>query len=136
MLEGLEFKRVSDVQQEVARSQPQSNVQGNNPELDVSDLDSIKAAISENPQQFLKYIRLSQVNRDGKLVGYRVRPGRDRALFDSVGLQDGDIAVELNGADLTNPASMGEIWKNLNQLSELNLTVERDGQRYDIYLQF
>lgn len=136
MLEGLEFKRVSDVQQEVARSQPQSNVQGNNPELDVTDLDSIKAAISENPQQFLKYIRLSQVNRDGKLVGYRVRPGRDRALFDSVGLQDGDIAVELNGADLTNPASMGEIWKNLNQLSELNLTVERDGQRYDIYLQF
>ncbi|GAM54672.1 general secretion pathway protein C [Vibrio ishigakensis] len=76
------------------------------------------------------------MNRDGKLVGYRVRPGRDRALFDSVGLQDGDIAVELNGADLTNPASMGEIWKNLNQLSELNLTVERDGQRYDIYLQF
>ncbi|GAM70281.1 general secretion pathway protein C [Vibrio sp. JCM 19236] len=52
MLEGLEFKRVSDVQQEVARSQPQSNVQGNNPELDVSDLDSIKAAISETRSSF------------------------------------------------------------------------------------
>ncbi|MFS1426027.1 hypothetical protein LMH73_002250 [Vibrio splendidus] len=41
------------------------------------------------------------------LVGYRVRP--ERALFDSVGLQDGDIAVELNGADLTEPSAMVEI---------------------------
>ncbi|WP_261816437.1 type II secretion system protein GspC [Vibrio gallicus] len=136
MLEGLEYKKVDAAQQQIARSQSQSNVQGNNPKLDVSNLESIKEAISENPQQFLKYIRLSQVNRDGKLVGYRVRPGRDRALFDSVGLKDGDIAVELNGADLTDPKSMGEIWKSLNQLTELNLTVERDGQRYDIYLQF
>ncbi|GEM78133.1 type II secretion system protein GspC [Vibrio superstes NBRC 103154] len=134
MLEGIEYKRVADVQ-EIAKQQPQSNVQGNNPEVDLGDLDSIKAAISENPQQFLKYIRLSQVNRDGKLVGYRVRPGRERALFDSVGLQDGDIAVELNGADLTEPSAMGEIWKSLGDLSEINLTVERDGQRYDIYLQ-
>ncbi|PMG05781.1 type II secretion system protein GspC [Vibrio breoganii] len=134
MLEGIEYRRVADVQ-EIAKQQPQSNVQGNNPEVDLGDLDSIKSAISENPQQFLKYIRLSQVNRDGKLVGYRVRPGKERALFDSVGLQDGDIAVELNGADLTKPSAMGEIWKSLGDLSEINLTVERDGQRYDIYLQ-
>ncbi|MEZ9923887.1 type II secretion system protein GspC [Vibrio breoganii] len=134
MLEGIEYRRVADVQ-EIVKQQPQSNVQGNNPEVDLGDLDSIKSAISENPQQFLKYIRLSQVNRDGKLVGYRVRPGKERALFDSVGLQDGDIAVELNGADLTDPSAMGEIWKSLGDLSEINLTVERDGQRYDIYLQ-
>lgn len=138
MLEGLEYKQVADVQAAAAQSR-QSNVQGNNPEpeseIDLSDLDAIRSAIAEDPQQFLKYIRLSQVNLDGKLVGYRVRPGRERALFDSVGLQDGDIAVELNGADLTAPSAMGEIWKTLDELNEINLTVERDGQRYDIYLQ-
>ncbi|GAD87934.1 MULTISPECIES: type II secretion system protein GspC [Vibrio] len=134
MLEGIEYKRVANNAGAV-KKQPQSNVQGNNPKVDTASLDKIKAEISENPQQLLKYIRLSQVNRDGKLVGYRVRPGRERTLFDSIGLQDGDIAVELNGADLKNPASMGAIWKSLGDLSELNLTVERNGQRYDIYLQ-
>nr|WP_231892596.1 MULTISPECIES: type II secretion system protein GspC [unclassified Vibrio] len=134
MLEGLEYKRVSDIK-DVVKKQPESNVQGNNPKVDLDNLESIKAAISENPQQFLKYIRLSQVNREGKLVGYRVRPGRDRALFDSIGLKDGDIAVELNGADLTDPSAMGAIWKSLSDLSEINLTVERNSQRYDIYLQ-
>ncbi|CAM2875116.1 type II secretion system protein GspC [Vibrio rarus] len=134
MLQGIEYKRVTNLK-EVAKKQPQSNVQGNNPHMDIANLDSIKATIAENPQQFLKYIRLSQVNRDGKLVGYRVRPGRDRALFDSIGLKDGDIAVTFNGSDLTDPAAMGAIWKSLNDLSEVNLTVERDGQHYDIYLQ-
>lgn len=134
MLEGIEYKRVANNAGSV-KKQPQSNVQGNNPKVDTASLDKIKAEISENPQQLLKYIRLSQVNRDGKLIGYRVRPGRERTLFDSIGLQDGDIAVELNGADLKNPASMGAIWKSLGDLSELNLTVERNGQRYDIYLQ-
>ncbi|GAD80512.1 type II secretion system protein GspC [Vibrio ezurae] len=133
MLEGIEYKRATN--KEVVNKQPQSNVQGNNPKVDTASLDKIKAEISSNPQQLLKYIRLSQVNRDGKLIGYRVRPGRERTLFDSIGLQDGDIAVELNGADLKNPASMGTIWKSLGDLSELNLTVERNGQRYDIYLQ-
>jgi general secretion pathway protein C len=136
MLEGLEYKNIGQLQESTSTSR-QSNVQGNNPaEVNLGDLDAIRSAIAEDPQQFLKYIRLSQVNTDGKLVGYRVRPGSERALFDSVGLEDGDIAVELNGTDLTQPAAMGELWKTFGELNEINLTVERDGQRYDIYMQF
>ncbi len=136
MLEGISIDR-STPESRPTTSRVQSNVIGNNAQLaELGDLDSIKQAILENPQQFLKYIRLSQVNKDGELQGYRVRPGRERALFDSVGLQDGDLAVELNGIDLTDKSAMGSIMQSFNDMTEVNLTVERDGQRYDIYIQF
>ena len=76
------------------------------------------------------------MQRDGELVGYRLSPGRDSVLFESVGLQNGDIATQLNGQDLTDPAAMAEIFKDINDLTELNLTVDRNGQSYDVYLQF
>ena len=136
MLEGIDYKQASTSSS--SQTAPvKSNVIGNNPDIaDLGDLDAIKQAIIENPQQFLKYIRLSQVNKDGDLQGYRVRPGRERALFDSVGLQDGDLAVELNGIDLTDKSAMGSIMQSFNEMTEVNLTVERDSQRYDIYIQF
>jgi general secretion pathway protein C len=137
MLEGIDYRQASAASTPAQPSRAQSNVISNNADVaDLGDLDAIKQAILENPQQFLKYIRLSQVNRDGELFGYRVRPGRERALFDSVGLQDGDLAVELNGIDLTDKSAMGSIMQSFNEMTEVNLTVERDSQRYDIYIQF
>ncbi len=57
------------------------------------------------------------------------------ALFNDVGLKAGDIAVQLNGIDLSDPSSSVELMQVMNDPQELNLTVERDGQQYDIYIQ-
>jgi general secretion pathway protein C len=134
MLEGIEYNKVAiDTSSNQVRT---SNVAGNNPEINFDDLETIKQALTENPQQFLKYIRLSQVNRDGELLGYRVRPGSERLLFDSVGLQDGDIATELNGVDLTDKTAMTTLFKSFNDMTEIQLTVDRDGQLHEIYVQF
>ncbi len=135
MLEGVEYKRRS-----LSDKEPTSNTSirndNNKPSLGVDQLANIRQQILDDPQRILRYIRLSQMKKDGQLIGYRVRPGTQRALFDSVGLKDGDIAIRLNGEDLTNPASMGKIWQSINELTELNLTVERNGQSHDIYIAF
>lgn len=102
----------------------------------VADLDKIREEITSDPQKIFQYIRLSQVMEDGQLKGYRVRPGSERALFDQVGLQDGDIATSLNGQTLTDPSQMAALWKTALESMEWNLTVERDGQTHDIYIQF
>ncbi|MFG0604246.1 type II secretion system protein GspC [Vibrio mimicus] len=99
-------------------------------------LDSIREAIARNPQEIFQYVRLSQVKRDDKVLGYRVSPGKDPALFESIGLQDGDIAVALNGMDLTDPSVMNTVFQSMNEMTEINLTVERDGQQHDVYIQF
>ncbi|WED21924.1 type II secretion system protein GspC [Vibrio sp. JC009] len=131
MLEGIEYKKLTDNGRTSVRNSSDS---GNSP---VSKLEAIRAEITQNPQVLLQYIRLSQVrNKEGKISGYRVRPGKDRVLFESVGLKNGDIATHLNGEELTDPKTMSKVWQSLSELTEVNLTVERGGQVEEIYIQF
>ncbi|MBW3697651.1 type II secretion system protein GspC [Vibrio sp. T187] len=133
MLEGIEYKRLEVSE---PKAKPSSSVIGNNPVDKEEKLSSIKAAITKDPQQIFQYVRLSQVKRDGKVLGYRVSPGKEPELFHSVGLKSGDIATQLNGQDLTDPAAMSTIFRTISDLTELNLTVERDGQPHDVYIEF
>lgn len=134
MLEGIEYKRLAVSAPAPPRTT--SSVRGNNPVSEEEKLDEIKAKIMQDPQQIFQYVRLSQVKRDDKVIGYRVSPGKDSELFNSVGLQNGDIATQLNGQDLTDPAAMGNIFRSISDLTELNLVVERDGQQHEVFIEF
>lgn len=132
MLEGVEYTKISAEKNATGSS---GTVLGNNRQNSNQDeLDNIRKEMAKNPQSVLKYIRLSQVSNNGKITGYRVNPGKDRKLFDSVGLKPGDIATSLNGIDLTDPSAMSALWKNMSEMTELNLTVQRDGQLHDIFI--
>lgn len=133
MLDGVDYHRPSV---QVPERVIASNARGNNPASEEEKLDDIRIAISRNPQEIFKYVRLSQVKRDDKVLGYRVSPGKSPELFESVGLQNDDIAIQLNGQDLTDPDAMSKIFQSVSELTEINLTVERDGQPHDIYIQF
>lgn len=133
MLEGIEYSKRALQQGSLSSSQGARDNRSSSGDVGLAE---IRAQILEDPQSILRYIRLSQVKRNDRLLGYRVRPGNERALFDSVGLQEGDIAKQLNGEDLTNPAAMSKIWQSINELTELNLTVDRDGQIHEIYIAF
>ncbi|UXI01185.1 type II secretion system protein GspC [Photobacterium sp. TY1-4] len=127
MLDGVKFSKSQPQPQPTSATTPKPAV--------ASNLSQIKQEILEKPQTLFSYIRLSQVKKDGALVGYRVNPGKERALFDAVGLQPDDLAVSLNGNDLTDPAVMARLWTELSEASEFMLTVERDGQLHDIYIE-
>ncbi|EPU5980351.1 type II secretion system protein GspC [Vibrio vulnificus] len=133
MLEGVEYKKLSESAPRVISS---STIAKNNPPDTDEQLAQIREEITADPQKIFQYVRLSQVKQEDKVIGYRVSPGKSPQLFEAVGLQDGDIAVQLNGNDLTDPAAMGKIFNAVSELTELNLTVERDGQQHDIYIQF
>lgn len=133
MLEGLEYKKLGD---STSHAPASSTIAKNNPPDTDEQLAQIREEITADPQKIFQYVRLSQVKKDEQVIGYRVSPGKNPQLFQSVGLQDGDIAVQLNGNDLTDPAAMGKIFNSISELTELNLTVERDGQQHDIYIQF
>ncbi|EDP58850.1 type II secretion system protein GspC [Vibrio sp. AND4] len=131
MLEGIEYTKLSDTRQ-AARPQ---EAKENKASAVGGKLEKIRAEIAKNPQSVFRYINISPVKKDGGIVGYRVSPGRDAALFNDVGLKPGDIAVQLNGIDLSDPSSSVKLMQVMNNPQELNLTVDRDGQQYDIYIQ-
>nr|WP_232312903.1 type II secretion system protein GspC [Enterovibrio coralii] len=129
MLAGVDYNKATPQRQTrpAAPAAPASNGSG-------PDLSSVKAEIINNPQALLKYITLSREQNESGLIGYRLGPGSDNRLFKEAGLQTGDIAVGINGADLTNPAEMNRIWQSLSDASEISLTVQRDGQLHEIYI--
>ena len=93
-----------------------------------------RAAILKDPGKLTDYIRISPYRRDGSVVGYRLRPGKDRSLFDQAGLKNGDLAVELNGVDLTDMQQAFSLMKDFPTMTEMSLTVDRRGQLHELYL--
>ena len=107
------------------------------PEKALNNKRSIKLdrkAILKNPGKLTDYIRISPVRKDGEILGYRLRPGRDKTLFEEAGLKYGDIAIELNGVDLTDMQQAFTLMKAFPTMTELSLTVNREGQLHELYL--
>ena len=128
MLEGLKFTKPSVTAAESQRNTVQTN-------SNTAELAKIKQEILSEPQTLFSYIRLSQVKKDGQIEGYRVNPGKNRILFDQVGLKANDLAVSINGNSLTNPAIMAKLWGELSSATDFTLTVERDGQLHDVHIE-
>ncbi len=127
MLEGIQYSKPEPRESKVSSPRLNQNTK--------DQLTQIRAEISQDPKQIFQYVRMSQLKEDGEVIGYRLSAGKSRELFDSVGLKNGDVATHLNGQDLRNAAAMGEIFSRLAELTELNLTVERNGQPYEIYIE-
>ena len=94
----------------------------------------LKDEMTKNPGKLLDYINISPVINDGKLKGYRVNPGKDVAFFQRIGLQSNDLAVSINGYDLRDNSQAMQIMQQLSSMTEMNLTVERNGLQQDIYI--
>ena len=90
--------------------------------------------LREQPQNILHYLNISPVMGYDKLSGYRLNPGKDPALFRQAGLKENDLAIALNGLDLRDKEQSRQALAQLPELTEITLTVERDGQKQDIYL--
>ena len=68
------------------------------------------------------------------MIGYKVRPGRKRELFDQVGLKNDDIVISVNGIEVNEPQKVREVYQALKTASEANLQVLRDGGTQSIQI--
>lgn len=99
-----------------------------------TSISQLRDDLVKNPGKLLDYITISPVMQDGKLQGYRINPGKDVAFFHRMGLQSNDLAISINGNDLRDNAQAMQIMNQLSSMTEMNLTVERNGQSQDVYI--
>lgn len=85
--------------------------------------------LEQDPQELMSLVRAEPVERDGRLVGYRIRPNRDRSVMRKFGLRPGDIVTGVNGMALDNPLNGLEIINNLKTASQVSLEIERNGSQ-------
>lgn len=95
-------------------------------------VNNLKNVINNEPAKITDYLRYSQSRRNGQLVGYQLMPGKDPEFFRASGLKSGDIAIQINGYDLTSPSDAFQALKALKTESEVSLWVDRNGEVTEI----
>lgn len=81
--------------------------------------------IASNPGKITDYLKISPRRDKGKVIGYRLMPGKNPELFKSSGLKPGDVAIQMNGFDLTTTSEAAQALTALKQDKEVSLLIMR-----------
>ncbi|MBB1380253.1 type II secretion system protein GspC [Pseudoalteromonas sp. SR43-2] len=142
MLDGLDFNKTVSMPVLAARDDAEMGPQ----KLELSELQidatadpDVKEAIIETrgelleePGKLFDYIRVSQAMNDGELIGYRLSPGKEPELFKQMGLKNNDLAISINGYQLTDLKQAMSAINELRNSTDANITIERDGEQIDV----
>lgn len=77
-------------------------------------------------------IRFSRKTQDGKMIGFRVLPGRNRAAFEQTGLQLNDVVTAIDGQALDNLKTANQVYQQKRNATQANLTVLRGQEELTI----
>lgn len=94
-----------------------------------------RQTLKTDPQKLMDLVRTQPYREKGKLVGYKVRPGRDRRLLRKFGLRSGDVVTAVNGISLDNPINGLEILKKLTTASQVSVDIKRNGIKQSLSFQ-
>lgn len=92
----------------------------------------LKNDINNDPGKITEHLKIVPKRQNGGIVGYQLMPGKKPEFFRASGLKSGDIAVQMNGLDLTIPSEAAQALQALKQDTELSLLVERNGEITEI----
>ncbi|MFT4655731.1 MAG: general secretion pathway protein C [Patiriisocius sp.] len=146
MLDGLDFdeankKRADDnhtsssnLKQADINSSSNGLSQNQNKLSQAQALRQARQKLTQEPASFTDMISLAPHRADGVFIGFRVTPGANPALFNSVGLKNGDVVVQLNGLDLTDLQQSKEAMTQLQEAESLQLEVLRSGEYVSLEL--
>ncbi|WDE05624.1 type II secretion system protein GspC [Thalassomonas viridans] len=105
--------------------------QRNNRQLTKS-VSSLRNDITEDPGKITDYLKISPKRENGSVTGYRLMPGKNPEFFQTSGLKSGDVAVQMNGFDLTVPSDAAQALRALKQEREVALLIDRNGEMTEI----
>ena len=87
-----------------------------------------------DPTALSEFISVTPVMDDGTFTGFRIAPGKNRALFGRIGLRRNDIITSVNGVSMDNPAAGFNIFEQMSTAAEINLSIKRGNRDITILL--
>lgn len=131
MLDGVEYQQLSaDNAGFDANTDTAAGVIEQGPAPD--QINAMRREILNEPAKFFDYIRISPRHRNGQLYGYALLPGRDPAVFNSMGLLPNDVAIEINGVRLDDMQQAYGVINDLREARQASIKIERDGEIRDV----
>jgi len=90
--------------------------------------------IKQNPAAFLNYVHATPARRNGKFIGFRLQPGKQRGALRELGLQPGDVVTSVNGVRIDSPAKGMRAMQSLWNSNAINVTLLRAGRETSMSL--
>jgi len=87
---------------------------------------------SKNPNQIWKDIAIAPVKRNGKIEGFKINRIKRGSKMDMLGLKKGDVIIEANNIKLSSFKDAINLYKNINKIDTIALTVLRNNQEKEI----
>jgi len=98
-------------------------------------LRTLREQLKNRPSTLGRFLRANQkVDESGNIIGFEVHPGSNPDLFEQVGLQEGDIIVQVNDIDVSDPANGGRALQSLQNDDRVTVKLLRDGQEQNLDL--
>ncbi|WP_404419680.1 type II secretion system protein GspC [Marinospirillum sp.] len=88
-----------------------------------------RESLVRDPLQLMRHITVSPHSEGGQLQGFRIRPGSDPELFNSLGLQEGDLVVAVDGTPVSDTSAMMGLQSQLATARAVDVELVRDGER-------
>ncbi|MCF3097475.1 type II secretion system protein GspC [Aeromonas australiensis] len=104
------------------------------PTASEAPIGSLRSELMADPAKITDYLNISPVQVDGRMTGYRLNPGSNPEFFNQSGLQANDLAISINGLDLRDNMQAMQAMQQLAGATEMTVTVERQGEQFDIYV--
>ncbi|WP_422139276.1 type II secretion system protein GspC [Endozoicomonas sp. ALC020] len=99
---------------------------------DSGRLIEMRQQLISDPDSFTDFFQITEAQKDGQLVGYQLTPGKFPDVFRESGLKPDDIALSINGYDLSDSNDTMKLLQEIKQLTQLSMTIERGGRLYEI----
>ncbi len=81
-----------------------------------------------NPGSLSDVLQVSVERDGGRMIGYRVRPGRDAEQFERFGFKPGDVVTAINGVGLEDPQRALELYNQMRSATDATFTVRRGSE--------
>jgi general secretion pathway protein C len=101
-------------------------------QIDRSEVDSAL----DNMNQLFTQVRAVPHFEGGKSVGFRLFAIRQGSIFDEIGLKNGDVVQQVNGADLSDPAKALALFQQLRNEQNLTVNILRNKENKTLSYQF
>lgn len=86
----------------------------------------------KDPQSLANLLQGEPYWENGRMMGYRLRPGRDASALSKFGIQSGDVVTAINGVSLVDPAGRTELLRNISNATQLNVDLIRGGRPFSV----
>ena len=99
-----------------------------------SRLNQYREQLLEDPKSVADVITGQPHFVDGELKGFSIQPGKDKRLFQELGLRRDDVVTSINGVALTNMQDAMTLMNEAQSLQELTIEIQRGDEQLSLLL--